>query len=129
MITTFIKETEESISSSSIVVSSSIQKYFSSTKKEVYIRGCLNFIDLSSLEFAVYVLAKSRKIKFDKYRFHYMDNRKKLVFRYDNALHYKELPTFPFHKHLRNGKVVESEIPQFCEIIEEITAFIAQSTS
>jgi len=37
------------------------------------------------------------------------------------------ITTFPFHKHLQDGKVIESGIPQFNEIIEEITAFVAQS--
>ena len=44
------------------------------------------------------------------------------------APHHKDIPTFPFHKHLQDGKVVESTTPQFREILEEITAFIAQST-
>jgi hypothetical protein len=129
MIYALIKEIEESISSSSIVVSSNIQKYFGSTTKEAYITGNLIFIDLSSLEFAIYILEKSKKIIFDKYRFQYMDNKKGLIFRYDNAPHHKDIATFPFHKHLRDDKVLESAIPQFCEILEEITAFVAQSTS
>lgn len=129
MISAPIKEIEESISSSSIVVSSNIQKYFSSTKKEVYVRGNLIFIDLSFLEFAIYVLEKGKKFVFDKYRFQYMDYRKRLIFRYDNTPHHKDISTFPLHKHLRDGKVVESTIPQFREILEEITAFITQSTA
>jgi len=127
MISDFIREIEESISSSSIVIFSNIQKYFSSTKKEAYLRGNLTFVDLSSLEFAIYVLEKGKRIIFDKYRFQYMDNKKRLVFRYDNTPHYQDIPTFPFHKHLLHGKVVESTIPRFPEILEEITAFVAKS--
>jgi len=56
-----------------------------------------------------------------------MDKRKKPVFRYDNAPHHKKIPTFPFHKHLQNGKVIESSIPQFHEILEEITSLIVKS--
>lgn len=129
MISAFISEIEESISTSSIVVSSNIQKYFSSTKKEAYIRGNLTFVNLSSLEFAIYVIEKDKKFIYDKYRFQYLDYRKRPVFRYDNAPHFKDVSTFPFHKHLRDGKVIESTIPQIREILEEISAFIAQSTS
>ena len=129
MISTLVKEIEEAISSSSIVTSSSIQRYFSATKKEAYIRGNLIFIDLSLLKFAIYVQEKGKKLVFDKYRFQYMDYKKRVIFRYDNAPHYKDISTFPLHKHLRDGKVIESTIPQFHEILEEITAFIAQSTS
>ncbi|ODS31339.1 MAG: hypothetical protein SCARUB_03534 [Candidatus Scalindua rubra] len=60
MISTLVKEIEEVISSSSIVTSSSTQKYFSSTNKEVYIRGNLIFVDLSFLEFAIYVQEKGK---------------------------------------------------------------------
>jgi hypothetical protein len=127
MISSFIKKVEESISSSAIVVYCDIQKYFSSTKKEVYIKGDLTFVDLSSLIFAVYVLEKGKKIVFDKYRFQYMDSKKKLVFRYDNAPHYKNISTYPVHKHLKDGMVVESSIPEFSELLEEIAAFISQA--
>ncbi len=87
MISSLINEIEESISTSSIVTSSSI----------------------------------------DKYRFQYMDYKKRVVFRYDNAPHYSNISTFPLHKHSQDGKVVESTVPKFHEILEEITAFIAQS--
>jgi len=129
MISTLIKEIEETISLSSIVVSSNIQKFFSSTKREAYIRGTLTFIDLSFLEFAIYVVGKGKKLLFDKYRFQYMDSRKRLVFRYDNAPHYKGISTFPDHKHLQDSRIIESTFPRFPEILEEITTFIAQSTS
>lgn len=129
MILAFIKEIEEIISSSSIVISSNIQKYFSSTKKEAYIKGKLTFVDLSSLEFAIFVLEKGKKILFDKYRFQYVDDRSNLVFRYDNAPHYKHISSFPFHKHLRDDKIVASTVPKFNDIIEEITAVIVQADS
>ena len=129
MISDFIQEIEEAISSSSIVISSDIQKYFSASKKEAYIRGSLHFVDLSSLDFALYILEKGNKLIFDKYRFQYMDHRKRLIFRSDNAQHYKDISTFPYHKHLHNNRVVDSAIPEFNEILEEITALIAKSTS
>ena len=58
-----------------------------------------------------------------------MDSRKRPIFRYDNAPHYKNISTFPNHKHLQDGKVIESTFPHFPEILEEIITFIAQSTS
>jgi hypothetical protein len=127
MISSLINEIEESISTSFIVTSSSIDKYFSSSNKEVFIKGNLIFIDLSFLEFSIYVLEKGKEIVFDKYRFQYMDYKKRVVFRYDNAPHYSNISTFPLHKHSQDGKVVESIVPKFHEILEEITAFIAQS--
>lgn len=127
MISNLIKEIEESISSSSITISSNIQKYFSSSGKEAYIRGTLTFIDLSSLEFSIYVIEKPKRLVFDKYRYQYMDSKRRLIFRYDNATHHKDIATFPIHKHLSDGRVIGTNIPEFYEILEEITAFIARS--
>lgn len=127
MIPTLIKEIEGSISISSIVTSSSIDKYFSSSMKEAFIKGNLIFVDLSFLEFSIYVLQKGKKVIFNKYRFQYMDYKRNAVFRYDNAPHYRNISTFPLHKHAQDGTVVESTVPQFNEILDEITAFIAQS--
>lgn len=129
MILDFIKGIEESISLSTIVLSSNIQKYFSSSKKEAYIKGSLIFMNLSSLEFAIYVLERGKRLVFDKYRYQCMDSEKRLIFRYDNTAHHKDISTFPLHKHLRDGKVIESSIPEFQEILEEIITFIAQSTA
>lgn len=126
MIFSFIEKIEEAISSSSIVVTSSIQKYFSSSKKEAYIKGKLLFIDLSYLEFSIFVMEKGKKLIFDKYRYQYMDNIKKPIFRYDNAPHHKEVITFPMHKHIKD-KVIESLLPDFKELLEEISTFIIQS--
>lgn len=129
MIVGLIREIEESISSSSIIISSNIKKYFSSSAKEAYIKGTLAFVDLSSLEFSTYVIEKHKRLIFDKYRYQYMDFKRRLIFRYDNAAHHKNIATFPFHKHHSNGRVMESIMPKFHEVLEEITAFIAHSTA
>lgn len=55
-----------------------------------------------------------------------MDPANSLVFRYDNAPHHRELPSFPMHKHLRD-KVLEASMPTFKDILEEISTVIIQS--
>lgn len=126
MISRYIEKMEEAISSSPIIVSSSIQKYFGPSGREAYSHGKLTFIDLSTLEFSIFVIERKRKLLLDKYRFQYMDSAKKLIFRYDNAPHHKEIPTFPMHKHL-GDKVIESTLPDFKELMEEISTLIIQS--
>lgn len=126
MISRFIEELEETISSSPIIVSSSIQKYFGPSGRQAYSHGKLTFVDLSTLEFSIFVIAEKRKLRLDKYRFHYMDSANKLIFRYDNAPHHREVSTFPVHKHLPD-KVIESALPDFKRLMEEISAFIIQS--
>ncbi len=126
MILAFIKDIEKAISDSTIVLSSTVQKHFGPTKKEAYLRGNLLFIDMSSFEFAVYIAERSGKAALDKYRLQYMDSENRLVFRYDNAPHHKDVPTFPNHKHLHDGKVVSAPPPRLSELLEEITAIIAR---
>jgi len=126
VIFTFAEDIEEEISSSSIVVSSNIQKYFGPSNKKVYIRGKLIFVDLSSLEFSLYALEKGKKPIYDKYRYQYMDSNNRPVFRYDNAPHHKEISSFPMHKNLGN-KVVQSNMPEIKELLGEISALITRS--
>lgn len=126
MILSFIEKLEDAISSSPIVVNSNIQKYFSSSKKEAYVKGKLTFIDLSFLDFSIFAVEKGRRLILDKYRYQYMDSKKKLIFRYDNASHHKEISTFPIHKHLRD-KVVESPLPNIEDILGEIGTLIIQT--
>jgi hypothetical protein len=126
VIFTFIEDIEEAISLSSIVVSSNIQKYFGSSNKEAYIKGKLTFIDLSSLDFSIYVLEKGKKLICDKYRFQYMDSAHRPGFRYDNAPHHKEILSFPMHKHL-GDKVVASDMPEMGELLGEVSALITKS--
>ncbi|MEW6214001.1 MAG: DUF6516 family protein [Nitrospirota bacterium] len=35
---------------------------------------------------------KGKRLVVDKYRYQYMDSMNKLIFRYDNAPHHKEIP-------------------------------------
>lgn len=53
------------------------------------------------------------------YSYHWQDKNNKLICRWDNAPHYKNLKTFPHHKHLKN-KVKESLETN----IEEVLNFI-----
>jgi len=126
MILVLINEIEKAIADSAIVLSSTIQKHFSSSRKEAYLTGNLLFIDMSSLEFAVYITERGMKATLDKYRLQYMNDQNRLVFRYDNAPHHRDIPAFPNHKHLHDGKVISATPPKFSDLLEEITAIIAQ---
>jgi hypothetical protein len=53
------------------------------------------------------------------YAYHCQDAKDNLIFRYDNAAHKPALP-YPCHKHLPNGKTIESMAPEFAHLIEEV---------
>ena len=62
------------------------------------IGGSITFKDGSIFHFKEVLLGESRH-----YRFHYMDERNNLIFRWDTAPHYRDLKTFPYHVHLPDG--------------------------
>lgn len=86
-----------------------------------FIGGKITFIDESQLDFIeVKDIEKEPKTK---YKYHYMDKDKNLIFRYDNAEHHREIATFPHHKHTPNG-IEESKEPTIETIMEEIIRII-----
>ena len=97
-------------------------RYYTITKKiyndkQGFISGTINFEKDSQLQFVeVKNVDVNEKIK---YRYHYMDKEKKMIFRYDNAEHHKNIKTFPHHKHLKDS-IIESLEPNLFDILLEI---------
>ena len=113
MISAYFREVARRLEETAIIVDSKIDyKEFSSD--EGMIRGTLLFITGYVLEFMEYV-QKDEQLK---YRFHLMDAEGNLIFRYDNAPHYR-ISTFPHHKHLPNG-VIESRERGLLDVLREI---------
>ena len=82
-----------------------------------YISGKIVFENGHSLEFAEVVdTEQTTKVK---YRYQYMDEKRSLIFRYDNAPHHKEVKSFPHHRHTPN-KVTDSNEPGLNNILLEI---------
>ncbi|MEW6187978.1 MAG: DUF6516 family protein [Thermodesulfobacteriota bacterium] len=123
MIRKFIESIEDLINSSSIILSSQIQKHLNPGGNTVYLKGQVVFIDSSTLDMAIYITETRDTLYIDKYRFQYMNSREHFVFRYDNAPHHPEIKTFPDHKHLSEG-IIPSIRPSFKDILNEISAFI-----
>ncbi len=95
------------------------KKIYNDTKG--YIKGVIVFYNNSQLHFAE---LKSMELhEKPKYRYHYINEKKALIFRYDNSLHHPNLSNFPHHKHL-SEKIVESAEPELYDIILEIKALI-----
>ncbi len=88
-----------------------------------YIVIKLTCIDGSELSYREFVSTESIPPTRFSYSFHYYKNAS-LIFRYDNAPHYKELSTFPHHKHLPDGTVVPSTAPTIETILTEISSFL-----
>ena len=54
------------------------------------------------------------------YAYHYQKADGVLIFRYDNTAHHKSIPSFPHHKHLKDGDVVSSDVPTLEFVLREI---------
>jgi hypothetical protein len=84
-----------------------------------FIEGKMSFINSSMLHFIEFVNVKTTIDRY-KYSYHYQASDTHLVFRYDMVPHHKDIVTFPHHKHIESGDVIESFAPTLKEILEEI---------
>ena len=118
MISGYFREVELRLKNAEIIADKSVDlREFSAT--EGMLRGRLLFVDGSMLEFMEYLKEENRL----KYRFHLMDKKGNIVFRYDNAPHHKDVSSFPHHKHLPIN-VVESDEKGIMDILDEIEILI-----
>ena len=66
-------------------------------------RARLVFEDDSVLEIKEYRFANQER----KYAYHWMDKSNNLLIRWDNAQHWKDIATFPHHKHVSSKSNVQ----------------------
>lgn len=125
MIKKFLESIDKAISSSSIILSSNIQKHFIPDGKAVYLKGNVIFVDSSILEIAMFVSETRNAIAVDKYRLHYMNRNGQILFRYDNAPHHPEITSHPHHKHISN-KVIQTTEPSLKDVLKEISAIMIE---
>ena len=91
-----------------------------------FIRGDMTFIDGSTLHIREYVDVEESVERF-MYAYQYMDRESRLVFRYDNTGHHRDLnlPTYPDHKHDRYEEhVIASNAPSLGDVLIEVLTYI-----
>jgi len=84
-----------------------------------YIEAKVIFQDGSILILFEFLRLVEDSVVREKYRYHYMNPDNKMIFRYDDAPHHKEISTFPNHKHV-GEEIIESSLPQIKAVLEEI---------
>jgi hypothetical protein len=116
-----LQQIENSIASYSHTILSHSVTEKAYGKESLLIRGSVTFVDGSILQFTEFHdFAVKGKVK---YRYHYMDSANGLRFRYDNAPHFKNLPTFPRHKHL-SDEVIAAEEPDLSAVLSEVARMV-----
>lgn len=115
----YFKTIEHLLSDSKFIADRVVDfKEFSSD--EGMVRGRLLFLGGYVLTFMEYIhIGKERP----KYRFNLTDSNGYMIFRYDNAAHHRDVPTFPHHKHTSTD-VQPSRETGLSEILSEIESII-----
>ena len=80
----------------------------------LFVEGNIVFFNETVLEFTVSISPER-----ERYRYQYMTSDHTLIFRYDNVPHFRNMSTFPHHKHVPDN-VVESQPVTLRQVIEEI---------
>ena len=109
-----------------LVVTNDLHAYINSYKKG-YVSGVITFLDDSTLTMIEVLIKSNNIIEPAKYRYHYMDNNQALQFRYDNAAHFKNLSSFPHHKHILvndDERVIATPKPTLSQILDEISDYV-----
>ncbi|MDR4499294.1 MAG: DUF6516 family protein [Candidatus Scalindua sp.] len=106
----------EAYSKTGFIITSEI-KIDARTQKIGLIKVIIEFADDSKLFVTEYI---DLRYKVDKltYSFHYQDKDRKMIFRYDNALH-KPALGFKEHKHFK-GEILPFDIPDLKDVLEDI---------
>lgn len=115
----------ESIIQSSSIVSSYNLNIDRKTEDLVFISGSLYFRNSTTLDFKEFIEATSEGLIKLKYGYNYR-SASKLKFRYDNAPdpRAKNLKSYPNHKHLEKGEIIESAEVDFQTVLEKIEDLI-----
>lgn len=92
-----------------------------------FVRGEVEFNDGSSLLFFRELLDLRLQPQRVMYAYQYQKRDGRLIFRYDNTAHHKEVPTFPDHYHAENGQVFSSEAPLLEDVLREIEEYLIAS--
>ena len=91
------------------------------------VKGYIIFIDSSRLHLLEIIDAtQPGKIQ---YSYHYQTKDGKIIFRYDNAPHHKEIKSFPHHRHCESEQqVLATDEPSLNTVLKEIVAFFLKNS-
>lgn len=119
-ISDYIAELEALINSSKIVSSYNLT-IDRKTADIAFVSGKIDFREGTILDFKEFIEESEGSIEKYKYGYNYRKGSVH-IFRYDNAPdpRAKHIKTFPYHKHLKEGTIVESSQVKLSDVISEI---------
>ncbi|MBO3459508.1 DUF6516 family protein [Aetokthonos hydrillicola Thurmond2011] len=93
------------------------------TLQRANLRIRLRFHQKYLLEINEAIVITDNQLEFLDYRYHFQDERNRLIFRYDSTPHFPNLSTFPHHKHLPDN-VISSHKPEITQVLKEVTELL-----
>ncbi len=119
-ISDYIAELEAFINSSKIVSSYNLT-IDRKTADIAFVSGKIEFRDGTTLDFKEFIEESRGSIEKYKYGYNYRKGSDN-IFRYDNAPDpcAKDVKTFPYHKHLEDGIIVEAQEVGLSDVLAEI---------
>ncbi|MBI4685058.1 MAG: hypothetical protein HY755_07645 [Nitrospirae bacterium] len=119
-ISDYIAELEALINSSPIVSSYNLT-IDRKTADIAFVSGKIDFRDGTILDFKEFIEESEGSIEKYKYGYNYRKGSDS-IFRYDNAPDpkAKNIKTFPYHKHLKDGTIAESKEIELAVVLAEI---------
>jgi len=94
-------------------------------EEDGYIRIKCSLLNGDILEFAEYIQIRKNKIYIETYNFHWQAADGKLIKRWDNVEHHKDVDTYPCHLHLPEGRVISSTPMSLKKVLTEIEKTLA----
>ena len=93
------------------------------TEGDGFLRAKAVITDGSLLELSMYWQLTEDDVRLVAYRFHWQDEKAKLIKRWNNAKHHPEIKTFPFHTHAGEEKEVkESGAMELFDVLKILEA-------
>jgi|SRR3972149_10780752 len=119
----YVESVKERLSTDSIVISFDVIREFANLD-EGFVRVRASLTNGNILDFSEFV-RQSDTLELISYRYQWLDKDKKHIRRWDNALHYPDLESFPHHIHDSETERVISGTPtNIFAILDEITKII-----
>ena len=88
---------------------------------EAKIRLKINLVNEDTIELFEYLLENAGELISIKYSYHWQDSKGRLIKRWDNAPHHKELENYPHHIHYNDFRIKPNTfIPNIFKILDEV---------
>lgn len=95
-----------------------LRKDFSDNEGKIRIR--LELTNNDTVDLFEYTVEEKNKLISKKYHYHWQDQNRNIVLRWDNAPHHKELDNFPHHLHINDKVESLNFIPDIIIFIKNI---------